>query len=1036
MVVRVAILALLALSAAGDVFYWQGGNSFAEYDETSNWKMLSSNGELVAADRIPGVADRIWTGGSSYSGIYRIGRFDMDGGSHTVDGYSAGASITNWKDYWIDVTNGMLTINHCGYAYCVTNGAGYVGHRYTIWNGGTLVLPDLVSSSISPAASGLNETWTVKSGGRLELYARLQPQGGGTDYKVSAIEPGGTMIFKSPVFGTGVYNGGGVSIENSGTFIAENGFLWNVLGYYTGGNSTGEDKLRLRQLAGTMLLGGDFAKTKANDTRPGRMMFELSGGTLIVTNSVRFYTAEVAKTLNNKQFYPQQVYAEMPDGASATVDVKVDSSIDMSLFTYGENTSLVKTGVGRMTIGETYPATLTVNAGSLFLGSAGIADLAGVTMAEGTTLGFAVPGIALDDIPGASSIRFTIPEDFPANGKVFSSTNALLLQTVLANFDMPPELSDYTLVVQDASLILVNSTINQFIVSGEYDLNDPTHWTDGSVPANGAAVINGSGTIGVLSDETPGFSSITVQGGAVLKITAENIELPAITLDTDARLVLCGGTWASLSNGLSCVCSADSLPVFEICTNATLAVPAMMEFKNVDLRHYGRIDVGTHATTANNYIAFGTARTSGEVCHFAMTSIGGSVYLPVDTDRIERFVYAENNGRVRVRGPILLKDMTNVVKGNRASPWFGFGNPTNEMFSVIIDNTDIAIRRTCSWGGGCVLRFTNGSRLYNPSTHPGYSIGFHLQNMVQLSFENGAGFQHARAMDKPEFKAGYKGTPVITLGDGGWFDSHETRGNTNGVLVASNGVWCVDALPIIPYDKAPYPADGDVLNWITDPFAGLAHVRIVSGASLYLASANRLGLSAQQDRFAKLANVPIVGEGGLIVSNGVPGYGFSAVMVSGENTATGRLKVLPADDPTTFVFNDGANWAGTVEGNAGVAFTNLTDAAAPAAVSFGALDLTGDFPVRYWKSGLGLTNDTIALGAALTGTGRICPVAAAGEPNAGEQMTLGTYPASAGTPDNALIEKHWRFLVTATEDPETVLLGCRYTPIGVSITIR
>lgn len=153
-----------------------------------------------------------------------------------------------------------------------------------------------------------------------------------------------------------------MTFENCGTLIAPHGVNWGGAGYNCN-LCVAKDRLRFRQSGGVMRLGGDFRKTGKNFYIPGEMTFELAGGVLEVTNSVSFYTAESAYNVESN-FY-EQVFAEMPEGASATIDVKVGSSIDMTPFTYGANAALVKDGPGSVTFGSVLPSALTVNGGTV-----------------------------------------------------------------------------------------------------------------------------------------------------------------------------------------------------------------------------------------------------------------------------------------------------------------------------------------------------------------------------------------------------------------------------------------------------------------------------------------------------------------------------------------------------------------------------------------------------------------------------------------------------------------------------------------------
>ena len=95
-----ASLSLVVEPSFADVFYWQGGvTSFADYTDVSSWKVLSAEGEVVAADRIPGERDMIWSGSASGT---RIGYFNLGGITNFVDGWSAGITLGDWKNYLED----------------------------------------------------------------------------------------------------------------------------------------------------------------------------------------------------------------------------------------------------------------------------------------------------------------------------------------------------------------------------------------------------------------------------------------------------------------------------------------------------------------------------------------------------------------------------------------------------------------------------------------------------------------------------------------------------------------------------------------------------------------------------------------------------------------------------------------------------------------------------------------------------------------------------------------------------------------------
>ena len=1035
------LLSAMAMTAsAGDVFYWMPkANVWADFTDSSNWA-FSTDATDTTGGRIPGAEDFIWNGNTKGGGaVYAIGSFNLGGASNVVYGFSPGtgpkwgSSAQNSRTWYVFLTNGTLEVRN---PRSMASGTELpAGHRYHVLDGATLIYSDLEGATYGAfAPSGLGQNWEISAGGRGAMYGYLAFQGTATYTGGVTVASGGEFkidprgMYTSP---NGA-SGHGVAFENHGTFLAPNGFKLTNSGGASSSNS-GTDDFRLEQMAGRMLLGGDFTKLAKNNNIKGNMKFRLWGGTLEITNSVSFRNDPSADNAS-KGFY-DEVSAEMPDNASATVDVKTASSVDMRLFTYGENTSLVKTGPGNMMLKDR-PASLAVNEGAVFFTNS-IESLNGVTFASGTTLGFMAANNVISALPNAATMSFVVDEVFPPGGVVVESTDNSLLETISARLQLPASLSGYAKVISGGKLRLMSISDNAFMSEGEVDLGTAANWS-GWVPSGGEAHLVGDATVGLISSATPAFSAITVLDGATLKVTA-NTDLPAITLVRDAKIVIDAGVWASLSNGLSCTAIESSLPVFEIATNATLAVPAGTQFKNVDLRHYGKIDVQPSAVSASNYVAFGMA-VNGETTYFAMTSIGGTVHIDTDSDGAIRFVRPDSGGRIKVVGTIMIKDFTHDTGGNinRNGPWFGVNNPVNEPFDVIVDNSDIKISRTAFCGGGARVLFVNGSRYIKFSEAPGAGVRLLVQNDAWMRFESGAGFKYSRCANPLEINPASAGTPAVTVGDGGYFAVHEIKGNGNGVFVASNGCWCVDSLPTFSTSSNPRPPNDDARNWVSNAFSGFASVRIDPDSVLYLKSDNVFNMT-QWNRYTQISDIPMTGTGGLVLTNGVPGYGFAATLVNGANTATGRLSVVPAADPTTFFFNDGANWAGTVQGDENIAFTNLTDSAAPATVSFAALDLVGAMPIRFWRGSSGvITNDMVNLSTALSRSagGCIKPVKMSGELQPGEILHVGRYPASAGTPESNFCARKWAPLVEATDDPAVVTLCLRYQPLGTAVHFR
>lgn len=392
---------LVSAAFAGDVFYWQVAyNEWGDYGDPANWS-LSADGYSNPEQRIPGAEDTLFiynNRGGAGTWYYDYAKFDLGGARHEVSNYLA---QVGYRGASVNLMNGTFVVHdpsHNQQSTC----------RFDVRSGATLVYDPDPNTWVMVAGNGTMDQWVVYEGGRGEMYGKLRL--GGVPGRICyQVKEGGTLVFDPTGFNTSGNNYGndGVYFENSGTFIAPHGINWN--GQSTNQDGTqgstygGVDPMRFVQKAGTMILGGDFCKTALNVKYPGNMRFELAGGTLVVSNSVSFYTTDAAKDLNKG--WDDQVFASMPDGASATVDVTADSSIDMTPFTFGAGAVLTKIGPGKLTIGANRPSTLTVYEGTLAF-SGVVTDLANITFANGSTLEFAVPGNELDAIPNAANMTF------------------------------------------------------------------------------------------------------------------------------------------------------------------------------------------------------------------------------------------------------------------------------------------------------------------------------------------------------------------------------------------------------------------------------------------------------------------------------------------------------------------------------------------------------------------------------------------------------------------------------------------------------
>ena len=1038
------VAATFASLCLGDVFYWQGAGSWKNFDDPVNWS-LSKDTYSNPNNLVPDADDLIYTysaakPSTTYSDNNIIAMFDMNGSSYSYAGYSNGTLADStgwgWNQYVVRVKNGTLSLPSFSRAPALNPNNRYVGMRYYVESGGVLDI-----SNTGTFIAGVTYTydhWYAKSGGTFKV--RLD------DFRPLAwrafVESGGTMVWAPNKFGisNSSYNVGAdknCSIENSGTLLMPNGFDWNS-------DPWGARKyMTVSQKAGTMLLGAPFTKTLAEkDSTLWSFTFSFEGGTIVASNSVSFFADAPDKT---------RVFATIPASKSVTVQVLEGSSCDMSFFTYGSGVTLTKTGPGMLILADR-PASVNVTAGTLKLANA-VNGLSGVTVQSGATIlcstfGSVVDGLVFDDGAG-----FAVDSAaYPVGSVIAESSDATLLEKIRAA--VAAALPDgVKAVVSNGQVTIMDDDGNIFEAEGEADLSS-SGWNVGHVPAGEAVKVSGASTIGVVSATTPTFESITVQGGATLKIADSNLALPPVTLAYPARLLLPSGVSLALTNGLTCVGDENGLPVLEVATNAVCTVPRGTKFKNVAIKLCGEIGVPpSDDTIADNDhgLSFGYA-SAGETTYFAMESVGGNINVSGNTGYSYYglgFAFAEpaanglSDGRVVAIGDIVLKDTTFTATGNHyIGKRIGGNNPENSGVSIVLDNTVLPIVRLNTFRAGTIV-CRNGGRLVRTSSHPGNWASLNIHRYAKVVFEgkdSGLSLPYSNATTPFSYSCWGSGNywteshDSLVFRDGATMAVHMLTGERNANLSFSNGVYQVATLPFT--DGNPAPPNGDPRNWMTNAFNDAYQVRIEAGGKLFFQSAHVLG-GPEWDRYITLANRSITGAGDFVMTNGVPGRGFAATVVAGNNNATGSISVAPSADPTTLYFNDGANWAGTVvAGN--VALTNLTAAAEPATVNFATLDLAGDFPIRIWKNDGVFSNDKVNISAGLTGDGAIEPVLMNGlRLRGGETFVLGTCPASGIDVSDpaAHVKRNW---VLATDDAGggKVRVLLRYEPRGLVLSFR
>ena len=147
-----------------------------------------------------------------------------------------------------------------------------------------------------------------------------------------------------------------------------------------------------------------------------------------------------------------ETFAEVSAGAAVTVETPEDSSLDMSLFTYGEGASVTKTGAGLLKLRE-LPAALSVSAGEVSFSSAN-ASLANVTFAEGVKVVLNAPGAILPKLSNVDAVDFALGADFPKCGVIVTGCDPQVASKIAAKIVLPASHLSSTVVADGDTVYL------------------------------------------------------------------------------------------------------------------------------------------------------------------------------------------------------------------------------------------------------------------------------------------------------------------------------------------------------------------------------------------------------------------------------------------------------------------------------------------------------------------------------------------------------------------------------------------------------
>lgn len=809
--------------------------------------------------------------------------------------------------------------------------------------------------------------------------------------------------------------------------------------------------LEIHQQAGTMILGGAFDRKGA-----GSLSFSVSGGTLRSSGAVSF---------------PDVTSASFAAGSSMTLQVDAGCSLDLTPFTYGDNVTFTLTGPGDLILGNNLPSALAVAAGGVFSPAGTRCNAFDITVASGGAIRFKSPGAACRMITFAQGASATMDMNAFASGDVVlvSESDATLTAaaTLLNAWFTTTQQLEFEVEKKAGTLVLSRQVDGTFDATSGLGLDDPNGWSGQTVPAAGSDVaIVGTGTV-ELSNEDRVFNFIALKEGATLRLTggteAAPFVMPPLEVDCYSGLTIVSNAYVCYTNNtLACRATATALPVFEIERGATLfaagietfdgvAYHSDIVFKNMDLHVYGTIVTPLGAVVdyggLNRIVTLRLGMADdGETAYFGFVGDQGAIRLRNGCWTYDhgylRICCPGAGGRVETPNPLVFKDFNFPVESGRSinALLIGINNTAaSGRMRIEAENTLFDVSDTSRIGGNVDIIFTRGGSFVRVANYFLYSVGLTFADSATVSFGAGSVCTFGRCgASRPGLTFDSTGTdlPAITL-NGATLQPWITAGNRTGSLkVSGTNKWSVGNFACDgigsktnQFTIAPSPL-----------FTGFKEVCLDEGGVLEVIGEyvhygmNPAHYKKDWGRAVTVAkDIPMTGAGALRVRNLTTDDSMAVTVLCSSNSATGTAGAA-AGENATLLFNDGANWAGTVIANGALALTNIVDGAAPATVAFGEVQLDSDFPVRVWKDGVSTTNDVVNVAGAFAGDGRLVGVPMADYvPQNGDAFTIGAYPASAVLPKG---RSKWDVDATPIAGTDMVLLELKYGVKGTLLIFK
>ena len=1050
--------------AEGKVFWWKGSD-WGRFDDPANWD-VGRQGAGNDDNLIPGAEDAF-----AHSADAKI---DLCNSTFKVlrraTDFTSGETIDNSTTVSaLHLTNGTLVVT------------GHHSARLNIdvWNGATYRF----EGSMYLDAHNLHSraVQNIHNGGRIEIVGEMLRLFGMT----MTIDEGGVLYLDPKNLACWPNISKDVPIYNNGTIEAPDGLLMASLGWI--GTQPVTKGIPCIYQNGVLKLGGDFGR-KTEYAGIKYLGMEITGGTVEVENSVSIINmpdrspviadnAEVVFEVKAGGVFDISGLA-IGTGVSVTKtgagDLKMADAVPASL----------AVEAGRVIFSKAAAvAQISFKSDTFVHVDAELVRIDECESFENTA--FSV-GESLLQI--GTTILLSDDDSILAHAKV-----GLDAQLKSAGVQAEGRIENGALVVRSAYPYTFDAAISSDMTNPQAWLCGSVPDAEKAVRIRGAGVVDYNSQSTKFSSITvEEGATLRVSGGS----DEQPVDMPQMELCYDARLLLDEGSFVQITNNFTCTCNAEVLPVFEIATNATAIVqtPGAPEtrspfskydaigpdygfrLKNVSLKWYGNIQT-YHGDTATRVeysrLLIGWAE-DGETSYIAIDCRGGKYIAAGEANATTRcrtplaIVAPLPGGTVIPIGTLYFRDYACVQRQSVAEfydyytpglcigRWNEYvsntlvsGNPASVKFNVLFEGTvDVNINGICRIGGGAqvVLR---GSGVKWRYTRKAWNDDSLLRSLIisdsgSIKLEEGATLGIC-SNDLAKENAYPDRTGLIAKGTE---NNHEALTINDSTMSALNWYGAGKCIARVKDSvlQIGYLRSANTLSNITGAFDGFKSIAIENNFTIAAADVDRgnpskSGVIAVEnwDRRVFVAP-PLTGTGSLVVSNMLAGahnvYSMTVTVTNGANTATGRAFVAETATgaPAALVFANGANWVGEVVSDGKVSLTNLVDASSAANVSFGALRLDRDFPIRVWKTGgVIAANDKVNLASVPAGEHSFS-VVAMDEPLAiGDKIEIGLYPADAELPQDT---RRLCYSAEPSENEDRVRLMATLSGRGMTIKIR